>query len=217
MNKLFLAFCLTLLSSVFSFAQTEINRNEGYVGYSNTQADIKSGDRNNVGIDNFFDGRANFNGFEVAATHNFSRYVGAKADFSASFKEFDSSNGRFGSRAGSPNFNVKSEIYNSLIGVQIKDNAKDGSRLKPFGQVLVGVVYAKNRTQDFNRTSFANNTFPRFLNKGDYGVGGVAGGGLDVRLNDRVDFRAIQVDYNPTRLFGETQHNVRFGAGFVFH
>lgn len=217
MNKLFSAFCLMLLTSAFSFAQTEINRNEFYVGYSNNQAEINSGDRNNVGIENFFDGRASFNGFEVAGTHNFSRFVGAKIDFSAHFKEFNSSTNRFGSTAGSPNFRVKSEIYNTMVGAQIKDNSKEGSRLKPFGQVMVGLVYGKNRTPEFNNTSFPNSTFPRFLNKGDYGVGGIAGGGLDIRLGERVDFRAIQVDYNPTRLFGETQHNVRFGAGFVFH
>lgn len=217
MNKLFLAFCLTLLASAFSFAQTEINRNEVYVGYSNNQAQIKSGDANNVGIDNFFDGRASFNGFEVAANHNINRLVGAKFDFSAHFKEFDSSAGRFGSRAGTPNFRVRSEIYNSMIGAQIKDNSKEGKRVKPFGQLMVGLVYGKNRAADSNRRSFAGSTFPRFLDRGDYGIGGVAGGGLDVRLGERVDFRAIQVDYNPTRLFGETQHNFRFGAGFVFH
>lgn len=217
MKKLLSAFSLTLLLSLMSFAQSEINRNEFYVGYSNNQAEINSGDTNNVGIENFFDGRANYNGFEVAATHNFSRFVGAKFDFSAHFKEFNDSTNRFGSRAGARNFEVKSEIYNTLIGAQIKDNSKDGGRVKPFGQVLVGLVYGKNRTPESNNTAFANSRFPRFLNKGDYGVGGVVGGGLDIKLGERVDFRAIQVDYNPTRLFGETQHNFRFGAGFVFH
>jgi hypothetical protein len=217
MHKLLSIFCLILFLSVVSFAQSEINRNEFYVGYSNNQAEINSGDQNNVGISNFFDGRASFNGFEVAANHNFTRFVGAKFDFSAHFKEFNDSTNRFGSRTGAQNFEVRSEIYNTLIGAQIKDNSKDGKRLKPFGQVLVGLVFAKNRTQESNSTAFANSRFPRFLNRGDYGVGGAIGGGLDVKLGERVDLRAIQVDYNPTRLFGETQHNFRFGAGFVFH
>jgi len=209
MHKLFLTFCLTVMLSVITFAQSEINRNEFYVGYSNNQAEINSGDANNVGIDNFFDGRASYNGFEVAATHNVSRFVGAKFDFSAHFKEFNDSTNRFGSRAGAPNFRVRSELYNSTIGAQIKDNSKDSGRVKPFGQVMVGLVYGKNRTPESNNGSFANSAFPRFLNKGDYGVGGIAGGGLDIKLGERVDFRAIQVDYNPTRLFGK--------SGFVFH
>lgn len=217
MNKLFLALSMTLFLSVFSFAQSDFVRNEGYVGFSNNQAEINSGDSNNVGIDNFFDGRASYNGFEVSGTHNFTRYIGAKADFSAHFKEFNNSGNRFGSLPNSPNFKVKSELYNTLIGVQVKDNSTEGSRLKPFGQVMVGLIYGKNRTPESNSSSFANSQFPRFLNKGDYGVGGVAGGGLDIRLGKRIDFRAIQVDYNPTRLFGETQHNVRFGTGIVFH
>lgn len=37
------------------------------------------------------------------------------------------------------------------------------------------------------------------------GASGVFGGGLDFRINDRVDFRAIQIDFRPTRLGGESQ------------
>jgi hypothetical protein len=48
------------------------------------------------------------------------------------------------------------------------------------------------------------------------GFAGAFGGGVDFRINDRVDFRAIQFDYAPTRLGGETQHNFRIGVGVVF-
>ena len=41
-------------------------------------------------------------------------------------------------------------------------------------------------------------------------------GGVDFRLSDRVDFRAVQFDYNPTRDNGQTSHNFRIGIGIIF-
>jgi hypothetical protein len=48
------------------------------------------------------------------------------------------------------------------------------------------------------------------------GFSTVIGGGIDFRLNNRVQVRAIQFDYNPTRLEGSWQNNLRIGAGIVF-
>jgi hypothetical protein len=50
----------------------------------------------------------------------------------------------------------------------------------------------------------------------DNGVSGVFGGGLDFRLNDKVQIRAIQVDYNPLWIGSQVDHNLRIGAGIVF-
>jgi hypothetical protein len=49
------------------------------------------------------------------------------------------------------------------------------------------------------------------------GFSGVIGGGLDIRAGKRIDVRVIQVDYNPTHVEGEWQHNFRIGAGIVIH
>jgi opacity protein-like surface antigen len=70
----------------------------------------------------------------------------------------------------------------------------------------------------------------------DAGFTAAIGGGLDIRLSDRVAIRAIQVDYNPMKFdfsdFGttgipgtptftgdqkRTLHNFRIGIGIVFH
>jgi hypothetical protein len=48
------------------------------------------------------------------------------------------------------------------------------------------------------------------------GLAGAFGGGLDIKLNDHIDFRLIQVDYNPIKFNGGVQQNVRIGIGFVF-
>src|SRR5205085_2612035 len=50
----------------------------------------------------------------------------------------------------------------------------------------------------------------------DNGFAAVIGGGLDFRVSPRVDFRAIQFDYNPTHFSANTQHNFRIGVGIIF-
>ena len=41
------------------------------------------------------------------------------------------------------------------------------------------------------------------------------GGGLDIKINEKIDLRAIQVDYAPI-FSGFLQNNIRFGVGLVF-
>jgi hypothetical protein len=57
---------------------------------------------------------------------------------------------------------------------------------------------------------------PDFTEK-DTGFAAAFGGGIDIRASNRIDIRVIQIDYNPTRLFDGTQHNLRVGIGIVFH
>ncbi len=42
------------------------------------------------------------------------------------------------------------------------------------------------------------------------------GGGVDIRISDRVAVRAIQADYLMTRFYDERQNNLRLSAGIVF-
>ncbi len=191
MDKLFLSLCFLALTSSFGLAQNsdDYNKNEFYVGYSNQQIDN--------GTDN------TFNGFEGAYVRNFSRYVGVKADFSAAYKK-----DTFTTSAVQPIREVKQSIYNVLGGIQIKDNASS-KRLQPFAHLLVGV--GNNRV----RTNCPTCTIPNFK-VSDSGIAGAFGGGLDIKLSDKVNFRAIQIDYNPMRVNNITYHNVRFGIGIVF-
>ena len=83
-------------------------------------------------------------------------------------------------------------------GVQFKDNRKkDEKRVKPFGHVMAG-----------------------FGNQSGYGdgVSVIVGGGIDIKVNNRIDIRAIQYDFNPifiTRTNGIITNN-RISAGIVF-
>ncbi len=125
---------------------------------------------------------------------------------------------RFGTGATTTNFETDNSLYNALGGVQFKDNASD-TRLKPFGHALVGIGVARTKIKNFTSTTTGTTTTTLFGDDSltDRGVAMAFGGGLDVKLSDKVDLRAVQVDYNPIRLNGSFDHNVRFGIGFVFH
>jgi opacity protein-like surface antigen len=103
--------------------------------------------------------------------------------------------------------------YNFLGGVQIKDNSSD-ARFKPFAHALIGAGHG--RTKVSSVTCPAGVDCSDLINDSETGFAGAFGGGLDIKLSNRVDFRAIQVDYNPIKFDSGTQNNVRFGVGFVF-
>lgn len=130
-----------------------------------------------------------FNGAEGAVTGNISRYIGLKGDYAFNYKSFDAAP-----------FEVNAKTHTLVGGLQLKDNSKE-TKLKPFGHVMAG---------------FTNARVSGIVDTSETGFAGVIGGGLDIKLSPRVDFRAIQLDYNPTRLGGETQHNFRVGIGVVF-
>ena len=217
MKKVILAFCLTAISGLAAFAQTtdEYKKSEFYVGYSNGQVDTGINVEGDNEIEDFFDERETFHGFEAAGVYNFSRYVGLKGDVSGTYNNRDFSvSVPTGGGTSTFSAETKSSLYNFLGGVQIKDNASQG-RLKPFAHALVGAGHARVKVSNLvcptgtDCTGFEDDF-------SETGLAGAFGGGLDVRINDKIDFRAVQVDYNPMRFDGQTQHNVRFGIGLVF-
>lgn len=204
MIKFVKAICLSAILSVCVFAQAagdEYKKNEFYVGYSNQQIDAGN--------------YVTFNGFEVSATRNFNRYFGIKADVSGAYKKenFTSSISN-GTTTTTFSAEQSGSLYNFLGGVQVKDNATT-ARFKPFAHALVGVAHTRNKVsnvvcQGTNCPPIAGSKFT------DTGFGGAFGGGLDIKINNRIDFRAIQVDYNPVYTSSSVDNNVRFGIGIVF-
>lgn len=222
MNKLLSAFCLMIITSAVAFAQTtggDYRKSEFFVGYSNQQVDTGADSNTGNGARDFFNDRIGFNGFEVSGVYNVSRYVGIKGDFSGAYrrKNLSFTTGA-GTTADTVRFKTTNSLYNVLGGVQIKDNAND-TRVKPFAHALVGVGYNRQKSRlsctsgacpAFITANSAGNTFSRA------GLAGAFGGGLDIKINDRIDFRAIQVDYNPIQSDFGTANNFRFGVGIVF-
>jgi hypothetical protein len=218
MNKLFLAFCLTVVSSVFAFAQTttDYKKAEFYVGYSNNQVDTGANSNTGNAARDFFNDRVGFHGFEVAGVANVSRYVGIKGDISGGYKRenFTTTFGT-GASANTVNVETKNSIYNFLGGVQIKDNSTE-ARVKPFAHILGGAGHVRFKVDRITCSNASANCSNLITSESETGLAGAFGGGLDVRLGNRVDLRLIQVDYNPVRLEGSTSHNFRFGIGLNF-
>ena len=81
-----LAFVLTLSALTVAQSSGDYNKGEFYIGYSNGQVDTGNNFSNSGNaVQNFFNNRTNFNGFEAAGVYNISRYIGLKADVSGTY------------------------------------------------------------------------------------------------------------------------------------
>jgi hypothetical protein len=214
MRKLLFLGILIVSTASMTFAQStdDYHKWEFYGGYSHNRVDTGIGD-SDPGLSDIINEREGFNGFDTAVTGNITRYVGLKVDFAGHFK-----NKSFPlSPPSSARVNVDSSLYNILGGVQLKDNSTE-TRFKPFAQALVGLARGRNKVEFIDVVCIAVVPSPcSNFTETDTGFAGAFGAGLDIRAGSRFDIRAIQIDYNPTRLFDSTQHNFRIGAGIVIH
>lgn len=194
---LFFVFCAPL-----AFAQGDFQRGEFGVMFSHNRVDTDgafSPDPNDTGRDGF-------HGVNIDAGYNFTRYVGAKADFSYHKKSRD-----FGPVVpGGENINVDGKLTQFMGGIKIQDNATE-TRVRPFAQALFGFGHASVDVTG-NTTGLPNAN----LSQSETGFAAAVGGGLDIRVHRNVDFRAIKVEYNPVRIEGETGNNIRLGVGLNF-
>ena len=220
MKKLLLTLCLTMLSGVLVSAQTtsgDYRKSEFYVGYSNQQVDTGANSNTGNGARDFFNDRLSFNGVEASGVYNISRYVGIKGDFSGAYRRQNLSFATgTGTTANTVGFRTRNSLYNFLGGVQVKDNSSD-ARVKPFAHALIGVGHARTKVTNVTcSNTLVTNCAGLADSFSDTGLAGAFGGGIDIKLTDKIDLRAIQVDYNPIRLNGGTDNNFRFGIGIVF-
>lgn len=220
MKNLVAALGLFVFSAVGAVAQTttvdDYKKGEFYVGYSNGQVDTGLDSGNSVS--SFFRDRKNFNGVNASGVYNVNRYFGLKGDVSATVNSTTFSSSYTNPTTGTTSnasFDTSNQLWNFVGGVQVKDNAKSGT-FKPFAHAMIGAGHARTKIKDVVCTP---TTTPCPITAGsfsDTGFSGVFGGGLDFRVSDRFQIRAIQVDYNPIRFDGQTDHNLRIGAGIVF-
>jgi hypothetical protein len=177
-------------ASLAAAQSTDYKKIDFYAGYS---AGLVV---NSIGDDSIPDDPQDYHGLDTSITRNFSRYAGLKFNFSV-LKIVPDNEGLGTIR--------DSHLYNFVGGVQLKDNSSEKT-FKPFVHALVGVAHIHHR---FNLTNHPTES--------DTGLAGVFGGGIDLRVSDRLDVRIIQFDYTPMRLFDSSQPSTRFGIGIVFH
>lgn len=225
MVKTSLLTLLFVLCAIPTLAQgtDDYNKFEFYVGYSHNRVDV--GAVEDIGDDDpdfddlndIFNERQGFHGFNSSGTANLTRYIGLKFDYSYHQKSI-----------GNEVDNTTARLHNFVGGIQIKDNSR-ATRVKPFAHALFGIArYAIDLTElDDDIADFD-----------DAGFSAVIGGGLDVRVHPRVDIRVFQFDWNPVRFdfsdfgakiggplvptptgtdFTRTLHNFRIGFGAAFH
>jgi opacity protein-like surface antigen len=231
MKRLLSLAVLLLTFAPTAFAQSDnYKRWEFFGGYSGLNFDNLGGDTDNAVIDEVLGEKNTLRGFTLAATGNFHKYFGAKFDYSFHVREDN-----FSRPAGSGT--VDTTVQNFLGGIQVKNNLEDGPTLKPFGHALFGVA-----TQKIDLDS---PQLPAIFGISDFHVNETSfavtvGGGLDIKVNDRFDIRAIQVDWNminrgdqqlgivlvptpfqtvgtPFFIPNTRQDNLRLSVGIVFH
>jgi opacity protein-like surface antigen len=231
MKRLAVLVSLLLLVSSTAFAQSDdYKKFEFFGGYSSLFFDSLSGDTSNTAINDVLGEKQNLRGLNLAVTGNFSKYFGAKFDYSLHLREDN-----FSRPAGSGT--VDSTVQNFLGGIQVKNNQSDGPTFKPFGHALFGVATQK--------IDIDSPQLPAIFGISDFSVNETSfamafGGGIDIRINERFDVRAVQLDWNiinrgdqqtgivlvptpfqtvgsPFVIQGRRVDNLRFSVGIVIH
>lgn len=195
----------------FAAAQTDDNpRVEVFAGYSVLGINYEEPPQSNppipVGVP-FELKQFSKKGANVSATGYLTERFGLTADFSAHFTSSETP------LSGGGVIEESLRIYNILGGPQYK--FRNNSRVTPFVRGLAGAAITRSKlrvSSDFNsQTTISSTDFALAL-----------GGGVDVRVNKRLDLRVFQADYNPIFLgnrnnfgIGSRADNVRFSFGIV--
>ena len=194
-----------VVSVPFVAAQGDFNKGEFFGGYtfqknSNDKLDILEEDVKNA------------NGFSFSGTYNFTRLAGVKGEISWT-------------KASDSPYALTQTSF--MGGLQLKNNDKEGSMIRPFAHVMAG----------FNKGKLLIGGSSMLASSVDAPAGGpisiswettkftmAIGGGIDIKASDRISVRAIQVDYKPTFVgnidgIGEfgTLNSIRMSFGIVIH
>jgi hypothetical protein len=184
-----------------------------------------------VGDGTTFEG---FRGISNAATFNFRRYFGVKVDLARYDRRYDfcapgqgaadpsrPTHGCFSPLPGSvvpaDDPRLQTSIYNFMGGIQLKDNGRGAKLFKPFAHLSIGSALTRARVDTYSLDAASGRLVLDFKTRSEWGAAGAVGGGLDIRLHDRIDLRVIQIDYHKATIFHSSTDGLRVGVGLVFH
>jgi opacity protein-like surface antigen len=226
-KKVLLAMLFSISATSFSFGQ-DAPQFEFFGGYSYMYSDM-DGEADTSLISVTGDDHLNLNGFNASGTFYFSKYVGITADVAGHYGKADirTTVTPPGCSPGPCPSNTiimtpKFSQHSFLIGPQVKAR---NSKVAPFAHALIGIANQKvsfspgsftcqgpdcddlTFSASENSTTFGNVTVSNQGNHFTYAFGG----GLDIKLSNRISLRLIQADY----LLTDTK-NLRLSAGIVF-
>lgn len=135
----------------------------------------------------------NFHGWNVSVAGNLNKWFGVVADVSGHSGGFDDVNVR-----------ERQKINSFLAGPRFSIRTR--KRVTPFVHALFGPTRVRFRATEDGETFNASDTgFSMFL-----------GGGIDIKVNDHIAIRAIQIEYGRANIFDESQSRGRVAVGVVF-
>ena len=216
---------LMLLSVSSLFAQAEY-KPKYYIGYSNLQAEglPNKNDPDNVLSPDFIDRRSTMHGINAEATFPI-RAFGITGDFSFNRNKQSAT-------FSSVTQDIKTDVYYLVAGpsYEFRNNS---SRFQPFVRALGGA--ARTNFEIEARRELASGTLDSEFDTHSTDLAVMVGGGVDVRLNDKIRLRVFQMDYAPiflgdrairvlgsagairtVELEGQRQDHVRFSFGLSF-
>lgn len=224
MRKLLLSMVLVACFAAALAAQTAdtFNRIESYNGYSNFLLERPRP----IGEGSVLE---SYHGVNSGVTINFKRHFGLTFDVARYSRKDrlcltnpnEQSIGAPGAECFSPipaedETRLKTSIYNVMGGIQLKNNSNDAKLFKPFAHLLVGSTV----TREEGRLEFFDPSRGQIASEmrsfSDAGLAGAIGAGVDIRMSERMDLRAIQIDYHKATVFERSTDNIRLGVGLVF-
>jgi opacity protein-like surface antigen len=138
--------------------------------------------------------RFHTNGYNISVARYFNDWFGAEAQIGFGF-----------GNTGTTTFPNKLVAKSVFVGGGPRIAFRNSSRLEPWGHGVVGLHHFR----------FTQSGGPFFLGSNS-AVGWLAGGGLDIRVSERVALRG-QADYLGTHYFDTHQRNYQIIAGLVFN
>ena len=133
----------------------------------------------------------NFHGWNTSAAGNVSKWFGIVADFS----------GHYGSEQDGPLL-INKNAHSFLFGPRFTHR---GRKLSPFAYA----VFGGTRFQESAVVSGQR------LSASDTGFSSAYGGGLDLKVSERLTIRTFQLDYFRPNFFGEAHNRGRLAFGVV--
>jgi opacity protein-like surface antigen len=145
-----------------------------------------------------FDGGTNANGWNGALEVKPSEHLGIVADFSGAYHNESVTVPLIGT------VKADTKLHTFMFGPQVSG---EFGGIRPFARALFGGAHMS-----------ANASVAGFGGGGgDTAFAWALGGGLDLKVAPAVRVRVAQFDYLMTRFGSDTQNNVRYSAGIVFH
>ena len=228
MCKMALVATITLLFSSYTVGQSrDYHKYELFGGYSIMHFD-RATESNNANLTTLLESKEVLNGFNVSANINFHKYAGVIFDYSYHFRE-DEFNTTLPGVTGPVTGSIDTTLHNILGGILVKNNSTDGPMFKPFGYGEAGFAVQK---VDLESPLLLPAIGVSGVSQNESSFAFAVGGGLDIKVNERIDVRAAKLDLNfirrgdqqfpravggPLVLPSATQYNIRFGVGVVIH